>query len=227
MEVLDMADVVLADRLVGEDIMARIPKEKVIEVGKRPGSGRHAVEDQEEINKLLVELATQGKNVVRLKGGDPFIFGRGGEELEALVEAGIEFEIVPGVTSALACPAYFGIPVTHRDLSSLVTIVTGHEGVGKGSHPVNFEGLASVDGTIVVLMGVSTIADYVPRLLKGGMKADTPVAVIERGTFPDQRLILGTLGDIVQRVKKAEVRPPAVVVIGRVVELARRLGSDS
>jgi uroporphyrin-III C-methyltransferase len=221
-EVIETADLVLADRLVGKDIVNRIPREKVIEVGKRPGSGRHTVEDQEEINRLLVDLASAGKRVVRLKGGDPFIFGRGGEELQALIEAGIEFEVVPGVTSALACPACFGIPVTHRDMSSLVTIVTGHEGAGKLSHSVNFEALASVDGTIVVLMGVSTMPHYVPRLLKGGMRADTPVAVIERGTFPDQRIVLGTLGDILEKVEEAAVEPPAVVVIGKVVELARR-----
>ncbi|MFQ5837401.1 MAG: uroporphyrinogen-III C-methyltransferase [Thermoplasmata archaeon] len=226
-EVLKEADVVLADRLVGEAILASIPGDKVIRVGKRPGGGRHTAESQEDINRMMVEMATQGKVVVRLKGGDSFIFGRGGEEVQALAAARIDFEVVPGVTSAIAAPATFGIPVTHRDMSSLVTIVTGHEGVKKGSFPVDFRALASVGGTIVVLMGVSTMEGYIGELLEGGMDPSTAVAVIEKGTLRDQRMILGSLADIVERVRDAKVGPPAVVVIGRVVELAKKVVNDS
>lgn len=219
-DLLEAADVVLADRLVVDEVLAMVPPEKLVDVGRVPAEGRSTRERQEAISRRLVELAREGKAVVRLKGGDPYVFGRGGEEVEALRDAGIPVEIVPGVTSAVAGPAAFGIPLTHRDLASVAALVSGHEGLDKEGPDVDWEALARLDGTLVVLMGVSSLEEYVARLLGGGMEAETPVAVIERGTLPDQRMVRGRLGEIVERARSARVRPPAVVVIGPVVDLA-------
>src|SRR6185312_9985243 len=155
---------------------------------------------QEEINALLIEHASLGCTVVRLKGGDPFVFGRGGEEALALVEAGIAFEVVPGISSAIAVPAYAGIPVTHRNRSGALTIVTGHETPEHSEPLVNWEALAQLQGTLVILMGVATLASISQKLIQAGMLPTTPAAVIEQGTVERQRVVRGSLADIVERV---------------------------
>ena len=221
LRLLKKADAVVYDRLVSKAIIRQIPsKTKKIYVGK--SSDRHEV-PQETINKLIVEEASKGRNVVRLKGGDPFIFGRGGEEAQALHRAGVQFEIVPGISSASAVPAYAGIPLTHRDYASSTAIVTGHEGWGKGGKPVDWEGLARSADTIVILMGVSTLPSIIEAVIRGGRDRETPVAVIENGTNRNQRVTTGTLSDIVERAETAGVKPPAVVVIGEVVKLRNEL----
>lgn len=201
------ADVVVHDALVGDGVMKLVPSAtEVIDVGKRPGSGV----PQDETNALLVALARTGRNVVRLKGGDPFVFGRGGEEAEALLDAGIPFEVVPGVTSAVAAPAAAGVPVTHRGVSAAVTVVTGHR--RRGEPAVDWRSLAKVGGTVVVLMGVTERAIIAAELMAGGLAADTPVAAVRSATTGDeatQRCRLDELGDL-------DVQSPAVIVIGAV-----------
>ncbi|HLG61025.1 MAG TPA: uroporphyrinogen-III C-methyltransferase [Ktedonosporobacter sp.] len=213
---LRAADVVIYDNLVNVELLDEAPLQaQRVFVGKKPG--RHSVK-QEEINELLIRYARENLVIVRLKGGDPFVFGRGGEEALALAEAGIPFEVVPGVSSAIAVPAYAGIPVTHRDYTSLVTIVTGHE--QRGSNSVDWETLAQLGGTLVIMMGVSRCAQIAQRLLNGGMAADTPVAVIQQGTLPQQRMVKGTLVDIVERAEVAGIKSPAITIIGDVVNLS-------
>lgn len=218
---LHKADVIVYDRLICHDLLDEAPThaERVF-VGK--ASGHHSMK-QEVINALLIRYARRGCMVVRLKGGDPFIFGRGGEEALALAQAGIPFEVVPGVSSAIAVPAYAGIPVTQRDLASSVTIVTGHEQKSYGSSSVNWEALATLDGTLVILMGVETLSYITQRLLKGGLHPDTPVAVIQQGTIPQQRVVTDTLAGIEERATVARITSPAVVVIGAVVALSETL----
>jgi uroporphyrinogen III methyltransferase/synthase len=212
------ADAVLYDRLLNPEMLEGLDAE-LIDVGKAAGDHKLS---QEEINQLLIKKAEEGKRVVRLKGGDPYLFGRGGEEALALMEQGIPVEIVPGVTSAIAAPALAGIPVTHRGIASSLTIVTGHEEPGKES-PLDWGALARLGGTIVILMGVSRIEENVHALLAGGRAAVTPAAIVEKGGWPDQRLIAGTLGDIAGRAREAGVRPPAILVVGDVVLLSRLL----
>lgn len=210
---LGRADRVLHDKLVCEDILATIPPDKRENVGRRKGEVKST---QADTNERLVELAEQGLHVVRLKGGDPFVFGRGGEEMEHLAAAGVPFEIVPGVTSALSAPAVAGIPATHRDHACSLTVVTGHEA---GSGPsVDWERLADMSGTIVVLMGVSTLPEYTAELIDNGRDPETPVAMIERATWSDQRVVTGTLETIVDRRDAADVSSPAVTVIGSVAD---------
>jgi uroporphyrin-III C-methyltransferase len=218
---LRVADVVVYDALIHPALLeeASLWAERVF-VGKR--SGCHAM-DQEKINTLLIEYARQGQVVVRLKGGDPFIFGRGGEEALALAAAGIAFEVVPGVSSAVAAPAYAGIPVTHRHYASSVTIVTGHENTLHSSSAVNWEALAQAGGTLVILMGVATLPSITRSLLDGGLSPDTPAAVIQEGTVPQQRVVTGELINIAERASRARVKSPAVVVIGAVVDLGASL----
>ena len=214
---LRMADVVVYDRLISPSLLdeARSEAERVF-VGKEPGC--HSMK-QEEINALLITYARQGHVVVRLKGGDPFVFGRGGEEALALAIAGIPFEVVPGVSSAIAVPAYAGIPVTHRDHASTVIMVTGHEGLTHPSAAINWEALAKVGGTLVILMGVTTLPHITRRLLDGGLPPDTQAAVIQQGTVPQQRVVTDTLENIAERAAIANIKSPAVVVIGAVVAL--------
>ena len=226
-ELLETADRVLADRLVGDAIRTSVPAEKLVDVGREPGSDVPTEARQAAIHETLVRLARAGLTGIRLKGGDPFVFGRGGEEAEALRAAGIPYEVVPGVTSATACPGAFEIPLTHRGEASAFTVVTGREGEGKEAAPVPWEALAAAGGTIVVLMGVATLGGYAMRLRKGGLSPDTPVAVIERGTLPGQRLVRGTLATIEGEARKAGVEPPAVVVVGRVAARAREVGDES
>jgi len=218
-EVLARADVVVIDALVSSEILGRIkPSSEIIDAGKR--AGNHTL-DQAEINSLLVSKAAEGKVVVRLKGGDPFVFGRGGEEAEELFQAGIRFEIVPGVTSAIASPAYAGIPVTHREHATSVSFVTGHE--SDDSTGVAWNHLAKVGGTLVFLMGVRRLPEICAHLIDEGMAGATPVAVVSRGTTSRQRTIVGSLDDIAQKVRAAALETPALIVVGEVVRLRERL----
>jgi uroporphyrin-III C-methyltransferase len=220
------ADTVVYDRLISLSLLDEAPMQaERVFVGKEPraeASSRPYMK-QEEINALLIKHARQGRLVVRLKGGDPFIFGRGGEEALALARAGIPFEVVPGVSSAIAVPAYAGIPVTHRNYASAVTIVTGHEDATHTSSSVNWEMLARLDSTLVILMGVTTLPYITQRLLHGGLYPDTPAAVIQQGTVPQQRVITDTLVNIAEHAKMARIKSPAVVVIGAVVALSNPL----
>lgn len=220
-DVLSKADVVIYDRLVGSQILALAPADaELIYVGKI--SGNHAM-PQEEINKLLAKKAGEGKIVVRLKGGDPFLFGRGGEEALYVREKGFDFEIVPGITSAIAVPAYAGIPVTHRENTSSLTIVTGHEKPGKAESSINWVGLGQSNSTMVFLMGVENLEFIANNLVGNGKDPETPVALIRWGTLPEQEVLTGTLSDIVAKVKTSNFKPPAVIVVGEVVNLRSSL----
>jgi len=211
---LAQADVVVVDRLGPRALLDELaPDVEVIEAGKAPDN--HTL-PQDAINSLLVSLAQQGKRVVRLKGGDPFVFGRGAEELLACVEAGIDCEVVPGVTSAIAVPAAAGIPVTHRALARQFTVVTGHE-------DLDWPKLAALDGTLVLLMGATRVERIAKELITAGRDAATPVAIIENGTMPDQRTTVGTLDTIGHRTTAAGVKAPAVMVVGDVAALYRGL----
>jgi uroporphyrin-III C-methyltransferase len=217
---IDAADVVLHDKLPGPEILESIPAEQREDVGKRAGG---EWTPQEYTNRRLVELAEQGKTVVRLKGGDPFVFGRGGEEAEHLAEHGIPFEVVPGVTSAIGGVGVAGIPVTHRDHASSVSFVTGHEDPTKAESAVNWEALAATGGTLVVLMGVGKLPEYSQALLDAGMDPETPIALVERATWPDMRVTTGTLGTAEVTRDDVGVEPPAVTVIGEVAASYDRL----
>lgn len=213
LEYLRKADVVVHDRLANHQLLAWAPQAELIDVGKQPD---HHPVPQSRINTILVEKAREGKVVVRLKGGDPFVFGRGGEEAQTLVEAGIPFEVVPGVTSAIAAPAYAGIPVTQRGTACSVAFITGH---CAGSKPldVNWEALAQGVDTLVFLMGVHSLPLIVSSLMEAGRSPDTPIALIEQGTLAEQRVVTGTLFDILE--KAAGITPPAIIIIGEVVRL--------
>ncbi|GAA0470439.1 uroporphyrinogen-III C-methyltransferase [Halococcus dombrowskii] len=211
---IDAADVVLHDKLPGPEIIDTIPEAKREDVGKRAGGERTS---QEYTNERLVELAREGKDVVRLKGGDPFVFGRGGEETSHLAANGVDFEVVPGISSALAAPELAGIPTTHREHTSSVSFVTGHEDPTKEESAVDWEALAATGGTIVVLMGVGKLPDYTAALREAGMESDVPVALVERASRPDQRVVTGTLATIVDVAEREGIEPPAVTVIGQVV----------
>ena len=208
------ADVILYDRLVNKEILNLAkPDCKLLYVGKE--DGKHTI-PQDQINSLLLEFSKKENTVVRLKGGDPFVFGRGGEEALFLAQNGVEFEIVPGVTSAVAVPAYAGIPVTFRGLSSSFAVITGHEDPNKGKSDINWESLKGID-TLVFLMGVSTRQAIAKKLLEMGRSEDEPVAFIEMGTTSNQRVTVTTLKELSQN--PPYVQPPAVMVIGRVVNL--------
>ena len=217
LEALQKAEVVVYDRLVSPAILAMMPeKAQHIDVGKQ--ASRHPV-PQDQINQILLDKALEGKNVVRLKGGDPFLFGRGGEELELLAQHGVSFEEVPGITSAIAAPAYGGIPVTHRDCCSSLHIVTGHQRAGK-ELDIDFEALVRTKGTLVFLMGVSALPQICKGLLEAGMEPDMPAAVVERGTTPAQRRISATLSTLPAVAEETKVESPAVIVVGKVCALA-------
>ena len=216
-ECLGKADAVVYDRLAPEALLAHArPGAELIYVGKKPGE---PTMPQEEINALLVELGRAGKTVVRLKGGDPYVFGRGGEEALELERAGLPFEVVPGVTSGIAAPAYAGIPVTHRGVSTSVAFVTGHEDPAKGEPDVDWKRLANGAETLVLYMGVGRLEEITDELIAGGRDPDTPVACVRWGTLPEQRTVTGTLENIAQRVEEANLKPPAVTVVGDVVAL--------
>jgi uroporphyrinogen III methyltransferase/synthase len=220
-ECLEQAEVILYDYLANPALLAHASDQaERVYVGRR-GRGKYPA--QEEINRLLIERAREGKTVVRLKGGDPFVFGRGGEEAEALASAGVEFEVVPGVTAAIAAPAYAGIPVTHRTLASTVTFVTGHEDPGKSSTGVEWPRLATSHGTLVFLMGMKNLPSIVANLTAEGRPSSTPAAIIRWGTRAAQQTVVGTLADIVGKAEAANMEPPTVIVVGDVVGLRRQL----
>ena len=218
-QAIENAQVVVYDRLVSPAILSLIPKDaEKINVGKE--SSNHLV-PQEEINRILLRKAQEDKRVVRLKGGDPFLFGRGGEELELLEAAGIPFQVVPGVTSALSVPAYAGIPVTHRDFCSSVHIITGHARAG-AELSIDFDALKRTGGTLVFLMGVTSLPKICKGLLDAGMAPDMPAAVIEKGTCPGQRKLISTLEKLSSEAEKAGVKSPAIIVVGKVCSLSNR-----
>jgi uroporphyrinogen III methyltransferase / synthase len=217
LELIASADAILYDRLIPPGALdgAR-PDAELRYVGKEPGA---VALSQDETSALLVELARAGKRVVRLKGGDPFVFGRGGEEAEVLAAAGVPFEVVPGVTAGIAAPAYAGIPVTHRDAASAVAFVTGHEDPEKPGSALDWDALARFPGTLVFYMGIRQLPLIAERLTACGRDPSEPAAVVERGTHPGQRTILYTLGGIAARAEAEELHPPAITVVGPVAEL--------
>ena len=220
-ECIARADVVIYDHLANSAMLAWAAEgAELIYVGKRGGSHTMA---QADINSLIAARAREGKKVVRLKGGDPFIFGRGGEEAEVLAAEGIAFEVVPGITSAIAVPAYAGIPLTHRDYTSTVAFVTGHEDPGKSQSSIDWDKLATGVGTLVFLMGMGNLESITSRLMAAGRSPGTPVAVIRQGTVPAQRTIVGTLATISRLAEEKRMKPPAVIVVGGVVSLRDRL----
>ena len=217
-ERLGQADLVVYDRLVNPLLLRKAPQAEWISVGKKPGY--HPI-PQEKINEILVENAKKGKRIVRLKGGDPFVFGRGGEEALALKKAGIQFEIVPGISSAIAAPAYAGIPVTHRNLAGSVAFITGHRTEGTDVPKSDWRRINLSADTLVFMMGVKNLPLIIEQLQSAGRPENTPVALIERGTFPGQKTIIGTLSNIIEI--GGEIRPPAVCVVGEVVGLRDQL----
>jgi uroporphyrin-III C-methyltransferase len=223
MELIKQADVLIYDRLgVNDEFLAMAPAsaEKIF-VGKR--TGLHEV-PQDKITELIVEKAkaNKGGKIVRLKGGDPFIFGRGGEEAEALVAEGIEFEIVPGISSSVSAPMYAGIPLTHRDFAASVAIITGHR-AGDAEKPVDWVKIANAVDTMVILMGVESLEGIVGKLLAGGINPNKPVAMVESGTLPTQRTLIATLGTIIKEAEAKQIKPPSVILIGEVATLGRKL----
>ncbi|MDD4377281.1 MAG: uroporphyrinogen-III C-methyltransferase [Eubacteriales bacterium] len=216
-ELIGTADVIVYDRLVSNSIMGIIPENtKLIDVGKNVGN--HPV-PQYKINEILVEEALKGQKVVRLKGGDPFVFGRGGEELELLSENNIEFEVVPGITSSISVPAYAGIPVTHRDFCSSLHIITGHAKAGSEIN-IDFDALVRLNGTLIFMMSVSTVGQIAKGLMEAKMDGEMPCAVIENGTYSNQRKFISDLSNIERTVIDNNVKSPAVIVVGKVCSLS-------
>jgi len=218
--VIDSADVVMHDSLVGSGILETLPEDaEVVGVGKNPNGERTT---QDEINEMMVKEAQEGNDVARLKCGDPNVFGRGGEETQHLASEGVEFEVVPGVTSAIGVPGVKGIPTTHRDHASSLTVVTGHEDPTKEERALDWGALAAnvkAGGTLAVLMGVGRLPDNVAALRENGVDEDTPVAMVERGTLDDSRTVVSTLDGIVEEARAAEIEPPAITVVGDVVSV--------
>ncbi len=220
-ELLRRAEVVVHDAILNTDLLRQVPAHaEIIAAGKR---GAERVRSQEELNQLLVDKAREGKTVVRLKGGDPFVFGRGGEEACELARAGIPFEVIPGVSSFSAVPGMAGIPLTHREHASAFTVVTGHEDADKPGQSVDWRQLAQGHGTKVILMGVERLESISRALVEGGLAASTPIALIQWGTTARQKTVTGTLADIAQRAREIGLSPPAIAVIGEVVRLRDRL----
>jgi uroporphyrinogen III methyltransferase / synthase len=222
LELIAIADAIFYDRLIPPGALAGArPDAELVYVGKQPGV---ASVPQEEIGERLIAAAREGNSVVRLKGGDPFVFGRGGEEGEALREAGVEFEVVPGITAGVAATAYAGIPVTHRDDASAVAFVTGHEDPEKPESALDWEALARFPGTLVFYMGVKRLADNATALIEAGRDPQEPAAAIERGTMPGQRTVVATLGTIAGAVEREQVKAPALIVVGQVARRREQLG---
>ncbi len=220
-DVLQQADVVVYDALVGDGVLSCVPRGvRTIDVGKR--AANHTM-PQEQISQVLLDEALAGNKVVRLKGGDPFMFGRGGEELELLVEHGVPYEVVPGITSAIAVPAYNGIPVTHRDFTSSLHIITGHKRAG-ADYDIDFEALVRTKGTLVFLMGVRSLPDIMAGLQGAGMSGDTPAAVLQEGTTAGQRRVVATVATLAEEAEKAQIVAPAIIVVGGVSALADQFG---
>ncbi len=221
MRLLKTCDVIIYDRLVSKEIIDQIPsRSEAIFVGKSAGD---TASQQAHINQLMVSYSKRGKRVLRLKGGDPFIFGRGAEEAEYLLKKHIKFEIIPGVSSAVGSAAYSGIPLTHRRLSSSVAIVTGREDPSKNEPGVDWRKLAFAVDTLIILMGVEELPRICNYLINAGKDKSTKVAIIENGTTKKQREITGILSNIVTKAKRAKVKPPAVIIVGKVVSLHKRL----
>jgi uroporphyrinogen III methyltransferase/synthase len=221
LRIIRCADVIVFDRLVNKLLLKEARKDAVlIDVGKSRGSRQLS---QESINKLLVQEAINGRTVLRLKGGDPFIFGRGSEEALVLMDNGIKFEIVPGVTSAIGVPAYAGIPLTHRGISSKVTIVTGSQDPNNEQSAIDWKTMALDTGTIVILMGWDNLKEILFSLTSNGMNEDTPAAVIQWGTEPYQIVVKGTVGTILEQCIEASITAPVTVVLGQVVEISSKI----
>ena len=220
-EAIEEADVVVYDRLANPRLLSYAKEEtEIIYVGKK--SSNHTL-PQDQINALLIEKAKEGKIIARLKGGDPFVFGRGGEEAEELLDEGIAFEIVPGITSAIAVPAYAGIPVTHRTATSSFKVITGHEDPTKDDSQIDWDILGKDKSTLIFLMGVSNLSKITSKLIEKGKAPDTPIALVQWGTRAEQRTVTGTLADIVEIVKREGITSPAVIVVGQVVKLREKL----
>ena len=221
-ELIKNADVVLYDRLVSKKILSMIPKRAVsIYVGRAVGDD---TAHQDSTNELMVKYAKLKKSVVRLKGGDPIIFGRGGEEAEFLKSFNVKYEIIPGITSGIGSATYAGIPLTHRQFASSVVFVTGHEDPEKKSDVVKWKKLAKSVDTIVIMMGLSRIGIISKKLIDGGMDKDMPVAVIQNGTTPQQKMIKGTISNIANKIQRNKIKPPTNIIIGRVVDLSDIIG---
>ncbi|KSW12004.1 uroporphyrin-III methyltransferase [Pyrodictium occultum] len=221
LRLIEQADVVVYDRLVPRELLDHTkPGAELVYAGKKPGA--HAM-TQEEINRLLLKKACEGKTVVRLHGGDPYVFGRGEEECIYLRSHGVECEVVPGVTSAIAGAAYAGIPVTSRGLASSFAVATGKEAPGKPRRMVRYADIMKSVDTLVVLMGVGTLEKIVEEMLEGGIDPDLPVAVVENASTPRQRVVTGRLRDIAEKARRAGIQPPAVIVFGPTVKLRERL----
>ena len=223
-ELLGQAEVVIYDGLVNPELLRYAPASAEVVYGGKHDRTRSV--SQEQINALLLAKAREGRRVVRLKGGDPYVFGRGGEEAEALAEAGISFEVVPGVSSFHAVPAYAGIPLTEHERNCIVTIVTGHQDPLSPGDRLDWAQLARTPGTLVVMMGLRNIPQIAAILVVHGRPPDTPIAVVSRGTTQKQATVAGTLATIADRLKEAALAPPAVTVIGEVVRLRERLNRD-
>lgn len=215
---LQRADVVVYDRLINAELLEEAPHAELIYVGKAPGHHAHS---QAEINQILVREAGRGRTVVRLKGGDPFVFGRGGEECLTLVQAGIPFEVVPGISSAIAAPAHAGIPVTHRGIAQSFTVLTGHT-AGDDACAVDWDALPR-RGTLVILMGLRNLPRIAEQLVAHGWESDTPAAVVASGATQEQRVVTGTLADIALAVQAHDISSPATIIVGEVVRLAEEI----
>ena len=221
-ELIKKADVVLYDRLVSKKILSMIPKKaKAIYVGRAVGDD---YKHQDSTNNLMVKYAKTKRCVVRLKGGDPIMFGRGGEEAEYLKKHKIRFEIIPGITSGIGSATYAGIPLTHRRFASSVVFVTGHEDFEKSKESVRWKNLAKSTDTIVVMMGLSRLGIICKELVSGGIDKKTPVAVIQDGTTSKQKMIIGTVSNIAQKVTRSKIEPPSIIIIGKVVSLSKTIG---
>jgi uroporphyrin-III C-methyltransferase len=221
MELLKDCDVVLYDRLISKDIINQIPAQaEKIYVGRKVGD---PTSHQDYTNIQMVRLAKEGKKVLRLKGGDPFIFGRGGEEAEFLFQNGVQFEIIPGISSVIGAAAYAGIPLTHRQYASSLTIVTGHEDGNKAESIVKWDRLANASDTIVILMGIESLERICYSLINAGMSTKTEIAIIESATLKTQRVISGNLMNILRKAEDSRIKPPAIIIIGKVVTLCKKL----
>ena len=221
LKIIQKADVIVYDRLANPKLLQyRKPDSELIYVGKK--SNQHIMK-QEDINQLLVDLANEGKTVARLKGGDPYVFGRGGEEGELLFKNNILFEVIPGITSAIAAPNYAGIPVTHRNVAVNFTVITGHEDPLKSDSQLNWKRLAEDEGTLIFLMGVGNLVQITENLIANGKKESAPVAVIQWGTRPEQRTVVGTLNTIVSIVLENKITSPAIILVGNVVNMREKL----
>ena len=221
-EAIKSSDVVLYDRLVSKKIVAMIPKQaEKLYVGRDVGDD---YKHQDTTNDMMVKFAKKNKNIVRLKGGDPFIFGRGGEEAEFLKKHNVKYEIIPGITSGMGSAVYSGIPLTHRNYASSVVFVTGHEDAKKKEGVVDWKRLAKAVDTIVIMMGLSRLEIISKKLISGGLDKNTPVAVIQNGTTDEHKMIKGTLSNISKKVKDAKVKPPTIIIVGKVVRLSDKIG---